>query len=193
LPQTPKYPTEAKHIAFLVEKLRIGVPGDRSGFSWLKYAIEATDEKNLVYKSSRCLAEVFYGRYFRSEGSIKNGMSRYGEILQLLREEVQDPMSRYGADLIQAIMTAVTIESTVSHSVGGLHAHIAGLAQIILRGGPQAVQRRPNIPIFEMFRCFIVGISIIHKRKTFLADIEWKTIPWVDERKSAFMELWDIL
>src|ERR1700730_7479384 len=106
-------------------------------------------------------------------------MAKYGKMLQLLRQEVQAPTPLQGEHLMPIIMTAVIIESvaTPSWPTAGFHAHIGGLAQIIERLGPEAFQRRPNILVFEVCRCFIIGKAIIHKQNIFLADDEWKTTP----------------
>lgn len=195
--QALSYPAKLTYITFLVRRLCIGIPGESRGFSWLRLGLEASDQNSLVYMSSRCLAEVYYGRVFRQEGVVTNGMAKYGSILRNLCQQLQDPEFFHINNLMSVIMTTCLIEAvadqTAAGRASGLLAHIRGLAQVIQRAGPEAFMRRPNIAIFELCRPFIVGRAIMGKHKTFIAKPEWKTIPWTYESKSTACELWDIV
>jgi hypothetical protein len=155
--------------------------------------LDASDQNSLFYKSSRCLAEVFYGQVFGQGGVITSGMAKYGSILQLLRQQLQIPMSFHRDNLMAVIMTAVVIESVANQSAAGFRPHIHGLGHVVQMAAPKAFQRRPNTLIFELCRCFIVGRAIVAQRETFVASHEWKTIPWTYEEKNTFAKLWDIL
>lgn len=193
VPQPLPYPAELTHIAFLVRRLCIGVPGDRKGFSWLRPGLESPDQNSLFYIASRCLAEIYYGQVFRQEGVITKGMVKYVTILRQLWQQLQVPGFFHGQNLMAVIMTSLVIESIASQSAAGLFAHIRGLSQLVQRVGPNAFMHRPNILIFEMCRCWIAGRAIMGKHKTFVADLEWKTVPWTYEKKGSFAKLWDIM
>jgi len=130
----------------------------------------------------------------RTPGCYYDGISRYGDLLQLLQREVQAPEPPNLGDLIQAIVTAHMLESIVSfQSEENTGAHIYGLSQVIERAGPEAFQQAPNSILFHLGRRHLVGSAILHKYYTFLAEPEWKLVPWQNETKSIIQELWDIL
>lgn len=61
--------------------------------------------------------------------------------------------------------------------------------------GPQAFMNTPELIFFEGSRQPIIVASISLRRKTILANPEWKSIPWTlhPERKTAMQTLYDIL
>jgi Fungal Zn(2)-Cys(6) binuclear cluster domain len=193
VPQALPYPAELTYVGFLVSRLCIGTPGDSRDFSWLRPGLESPDQNSLFYVTSRCLAEVYYGRVFRQEGVVTKGITKYGSILGHLRQQLQVPELFHVNGLMSVIMVAVVIESVANQSAAGFHAHVRGLAQLVQRAGPEAFMRRPNILIFETCRSWIVRSAIISKHETFVAAPEWKTIPWTYEKKGAIRKLWDIM
>ncbi len=193
VPRPLPYPVELTHTAFLVRRLSIGTLGDRSGFSWLKLGLESSARNSLFHITTRCLAEVYYGRVLRQEGIVTNGMAKYGGILRDLRQQLLDPELFHVNNLMSVIMAAVVIESVANQTAAGLHAHVRGLSQLVRRAGPEAFMSLPNIFIFEMCRCWIIGRAIIGKYETFVADPEWKQIPWTYEKKQMIAKLWDIM
>lgn len=198
-PRSLPYSQESKQIAFLVKKLSVGTPGDGKGFSWLRCGLAMTDKTHILYSSSRCLAEIFYGQHFQRQSAVTSGMAKYGTILQSLLQEMKGAVGKRKGDLIIVIMTCMVTESIVPPSTGsfqfvrGMHMHAAGLSQLIGAGGPVSFKRRGDVVVFELCRCFIVGSAIVNKRHTFFAETKWKTVPWKYMEKSISVELWDIL
>jgi hypothetical protein len=193
IPQALPYPADLTFVAFLVQRLGIGNPEAREGFAWLRPGLEASEHNDLFHKSLRCLAEIFYGQALRQQGVVTNGSAKYGSILQLLRHQLQSSALVGRENLMPVIMTAVIIESVSGQSTAGLHAHIFGLGHLVQTVGPKAFQRNPNHQIFEHCRGVLVAKAVIGRHDTFLADSNWKTIPWKYERKTMREKLWDIL
>jgi hypothetical protein len=193
IPKALQYPPGLTYVAFLVQRIGIGNPETREGFAWLRPGLEVLDHNDLFHKSSHCLAEVFYGRALGQQGVVTNGLAKYGSMLQLLRHQLQSPASVRGGNLIPVILTAIIIESVSGQSTAGLHAHIFGLSHLIQITGPKAFQRNPNHQIFEICRGVLIAIAVIGAHDTFLANSNWKTIPWKYERKSMKEKLGDIL
>jgi hypothetical protein len=59
--------------------------------------------------------------------------------------------------------------------------------------GLEAFQQRLELLLFESCRSYIGGRAITFGTPTFLAEPQWKALPWKHEEKGIFMELWDIL
>lgn len=198
-PRTLPYPAEPKHVAILAKSLAVDSPVEKTGFSWLRRSLNASEGQDyLLYTSSRCLAGLFYGRHLKQYNVITDAMAKYGQMLQVLRREVQNLLSMRVSDLVHVIITCIITEYVLAPTVGGLefsglHAHIDGMALIFKTVGPNQVQQRLDVVLFGACRCYIVGRAIITKKPTFLANDEWKTVPWRHVEKGAFMKLWDIL
>lgn len=203
------YPAEPKHVAFLVKAFAIGVPGDTKGYSWLTHSLRTSEAQSyLLFASSRCLSQVFYSRHFEQQSALADGMVKYGKMLQVLRGELMKARAVRAIELVQVIMTSILIESIIAptigslkihglelggYKIGGLHAHVDGLARVLQVQSPEAFQQRSELPLFEMCRYYVVGRAISLGTPIFLADFQWKTLPWKYEGKDAFNELWDIL
>jgi hypothetical protein len=198
-PRALPYPAESKHIAFLAKCLAFETLGDKKGYAWLRNGLCASEDRSyLLFTSSRCLAYVFYGRHFKQHRTITDGMDGYGKMLRVLRGELSKPMAVTTGDLLQVIVTSILVESVIAPTMGnfnfgGLHAHIDGLARILQMRGPKAFQQKLELQPFQVCRCYIIGRAINTRTPTFLAEAQWKALPWQYEEKGSLMELWDIL
>lgn len=198
-PRALPFPAEPKHVACLAKGMLIGKPGDGQAYSFIRYGLSASKEQNyLLHTSSRCLARVFYGRQFKLRDAIADGLARYGEMLQVLSREIATATSVSTVDLIQVVVICILLEAVIAHPVGnssfsGVHSHIGGLAQIIRLRGPKALQLNKDLLPLEVCRCYIVGRAIYARTPTFMAEPQWKIIPWKYEEKHPFTEVFDIM
>ncbi|KAI3395259.1 hypothetical protein diail_1612 [Diaporthe ilicicola] len=71
--------------------------------------------------------------------------------------------------------------------------HNIGVAQILKHCGPEAFQDDPLLTAFRSCRALLICQSFAIRRRTFLEDKKWKTIPWEKLPKTALDSLIDIM
>ncbi|KAK2598809.1 hypothetical protein N8I77_012196 [Diaporthe amygdali] len=71
--------------------------------------------------------------------------------------------------------------------------HNIGVAQILKHCGPEAFQEDPLLTAFRSCRALLICQSFAIRRRTFLEDKKWKTVPWEKLPKTALDSLIDIM
>lgn len=71
--------------------------------------------------------------------------------------------------------------------------HNIGVAQILKHCGPEAFQEDPLLTAFRSCRALLICQSFAIRRRTFLEDRKWKTVPWEKLPKTALDSLIDIM
>ncbi|KAL1877924.1 hypothetical protein Daus18300_002277 [Diaporthe australafricana] len=154
-------------------------------------------ETDLAPSASRmCSLALAYGHMGtnHADKSLKSmGLELYGRSLR----EVQALLTRGAGAKIELAQLCVPIVILGMYSFaidGDLRLiHNIGVAQILKHCGPEAFQEDPLLTAYRSCRALLICQSFAIRRRTFLEDKKWKTIPWEKLPKTALDSLIDIM
>lgn len=113
---------------------------------------------------------------------VKESTKMYGRALKNLQRALYDESRMHTAEVLAACSLLGLYEvfeggDTMNQSVGWV-SHAAGAARLIELRGPHEHINRQAHHIFLGVRLPILYSAILRRKKTFLADAKWLTIPW---------------
>jgi len=85
--------------------------------------------------------------------------------------------------LIVPIIILLIHESLLADPMGSV-SHVRGLIQLLMVCGPERFQQEPLRSAFESCRATLTTVGIISKRRCFLEEENWRTVPWAIEPSS---------
>ncbi|KAL8790500.1 MAG: hypothetical protein Q9195_006331 [Heterodermia aff. obscurata] len=184
-------------ICFTVKRLFDGGPGilgcDHQ--TWLA-DIQKSDTASVSYIALRSLAAAFFARMHGNLPSIMDqGAALYGQALRQLSIKINDKTACYDHALVSATMTLHLYETIMYSNRSGWIEHAGGTGRLIEMRGPERHQEFPDHMYFLLCRFRIIFRSLIERKRTFLEEEKWKTIPWAKypETKNSMHYLQDIL
>lgn len=74
-----------------------------------------------------------------------------------------------------------------------LYLHIRGLAAILQTRGPQGFRKGLSHDLFSSSRSVLISSSLHARKASFVAEEEWRTIPWQIMPKSSYEQMLDCL
>jgi hypothetical protein len=164
---------------FLVDRLFDGRKAYETSSWWILHA------RNLATPGQAldALITIFFGRTFRYNNLIEEGIKLYSKALLSLRKDLQGPE----ALAIGPLATTATLamyELVGASSDGSWIRHAGGLGGLIKARGPHRHKSGLEKQVYLENRTLLVSRAIIAEQRTFLAEPAWKTIPWEDDPKS---------
>ncbi|KAI4246931.1 MAG: hypothetical protein L6R42_009747 [Xanthoria sp. 1 TBL-2021] len=148
-------PKEAYYTTLFVSKFNNTVPaGVWSPFSWLNYGVLADNgDATISHRFAQNLTQAFFAHYFALPRVMNAAQVGYGRNLLMLKESLDLPEMIASEDLFHGILTAVIFELITQTSSSAWIVHIIALAKIIE-----------------------TGFSIMHRKRTFFDNPQWRLI-----------------
>lgn len=179
------------YISFLLSNFFLGVIMPTSLMH-----IHAKDTTSFAAQLSiRALGAAYFGRMHRQEDVMNRGISKYGNALRHLNEDLQDSKKAFSVSVLSSAITLEAYEFIAVSTTAGWIKHAGGIGRLIELRGPERHQTQPERDVFEANRINIVLECWIKRKRCFLEQDKWKTVPWALEpaSKDTMSYLQDIL
>ncbi|TQV94854.1 C6 finger domain-containing protein [Cordyceps javanica] len=140
------------------------------------------NHQSTAYISGLSVAEALFGRLHGDDALIQHSAILYGRGLKRLQFDLQniekeEIRAHSYMNLWSSIFLGMYEMMTASTPMNWLE-HSRGLSALMQSIGPYAFQETSARRLFYSNRLFIATAGIATKKRTFLEDYEWKTIPW---------------
>ena len=154
---------------------------------------------NINQDSLRALCYGLFGRDKQIPALQDAGRRVYGRAIAQLRATITTSSKDELAALAKPISLLGSYSVAVERDLR--FTHHTGLARILEVCGPEYFQSPDMLPIFESVRMTLVADAVVRRQPTFLAQPQWKTLPWAggagssssSAAKSATSRLLDII
>ena len=187
------------YLSFLTARVfkggpRTSIPSQDSQ-SWIYSAI-AEHPTSVASTGAHCLAAAYFGRMHGFDPTaMKRGVLHYTQAIRLLQKNIQDPTACYkSANVAGAILLCLYELVSVTRKLAWRW-HAAAVGRLIEIGGVE----RYRVPLQRKYlvigRLPVIVQALSLRKRTFLEQEEWKTVPWADDpaSKNSFDYLVDIL
>ncbi|KAH9205544.1 hypothetical protein DL95DRAFT_439113 [Leptodontidium sp. 2 PMI_412] len=152
------------------------------GHNWLRLAISGKISP-LALQASSALSQSNFGRFHRQQDIKIDGSIQYGKAVRSLIPELSSPRETAAGALIVPILILLIHESLLADPTGSV-SHVGGLIQLMMVCGPERFQQEPLRSAFETCRATLITIDIISKKRCFLDQENWRSVPWAMEPNS---------
>ncbi|KAH6676385.1 hypothetical protein B0J14DRAFT_651807 [Halenospora varia] len=125
----------------------------------------------------KALSSIYFGRMHHDKESFDSGMISYCKALRLLGVDLKDQKAAFALPSVTNVLSLVIFEMMAS-SGGGMIQHLGGVHRLIEARGPERHQTRPELDVFEAARLGMVHNYMEKKKRCFLEQPHWQTIPW---------------
>ncbi|KAK5045513.1 hypothetical protein LTR84_009131 [Exophiala bonariae] len=171
-----------------------GPPGQRQEEnSWVLTALRR-DETLITHFAAFGVAKAYFARLYEQPWLLAEAAQDYGKALQQLNSSLASSASAAFARHLVAMFLLVFYELLCPTSHAGLYYHFRGIETLIHSQSPTFYQAQPNLGYFMQARVLVISGALLSSKKTFLAEHDWKFIPWSGQTfKSLYHEIWDHL
>lgn len=150
--------------------------------NWTSILLEMSQDEPALDQAFSALSVSRVGRSKQDVRLVKESTKIYGRALKDLQKALADPSRMHSEEVLAACSLLGLYEifeggDATDKSVGWV-SHAQGAARLIqLRGPSQHIERQAH-HVFLGARLPILFSAIVRRKRTFLAAIEWLTIPW---------------
>ncbi|KAL6235067.1 hypothetical protein BDW75DRAFT_230664 [Aspergillus navahoensis] len=124
------------------------------------------------------VSQVFFGRSVQNQTIEVRGFSGYPRVLRSLQEALLDPERSKAESTLATVVLLMAFESVERTAQASLIAHVLGALRLIQHRGPENHMFGVEHLIFTELRPYWVSASFTARKPSFLAQEEWKTVPW---------------
>ncbi|KAF4624353.1 hypothetical protein G7Y89_g13819 [Cudoniella acicularis] len=160
-------------LTFMLNKL---FAGWRLFIPWIMRGYRGTEDCTTT-QAVKALSSIYFGRLHRQKESFDAGMISYCKALRLLGVDLKDPKAAFALPSVTNVLSLVIFEMMAS-SGGGMIQHLGGVHRLIQARGPERHQTRPELDVFETCRLGMVHNYMEKKKRCFLEEPQWQTVPW---------------
>lgn len=163
------------------------------GYDWLTLAMDGKITP-LAQQATTALSKSNFGNSHHQPSIKVEGSIDYGQVVKFLIPKLANPVNPGNETLIIPILL-LTIHDSSFKDMAATASHVRGLVQLLMVCGPQRFQDQPLRSAFESCRAMLTTGMIISRRRCFLEEERWQTVPWEldPESKSPQVQLGDIL
>jgi hypothetical protein len=169
-------------------------------FVWTAFACGWLEEaatgkiSPLAQKASSALSKSNFGNSHHQKEIKLEGSIDYGKTIQGLIPLLSNPTAPESEALLIPIIL-LTIHDSSFGNVVGVESHMHGSLRLLMVCGPQKFQQEPLRYAFESCRAMMTTGMLVARRRLFLEQDPWKTIPWAldPDSKTQQNHLGDIL
>ncbi|PVH97947.1 hypothetical protein DM02DRAFT_62859 [Periconia macrospinosa] len=159
------------------------------GHNWLDLALSGKISP-LALQAGSALSQSNFGSFHRQQSIKINGSIQYGKAVRSLIQELSNPtpLQTGTADAVEAalivpIMILLIHESLLADPTGSV-AHVDGLVRLMKVCGPERFQQEPLRSAFETCRATLITIGLISRKRCFLDEENWRSVPWAMDPSS---------
>ncbi|MCJ1243569.1 hypothetical protein MMC30_000766 [Trapelia coarctata] len=163
--------------------------------SWVFDAIEQ-DKTSLVSDAVSCLAEAYIAQKQGGEVSfLEEAAVYYGKAVHRLSRNLHDPLLRRDLANIVAALLLGLYEMGIFKNRSGWIQHAGGVGKLFEMRGAESHREGAARSYFLGCRLLITTRALALRKRTFLEDQDWITIPWMDNPtpKSSMHRLIDVV
>ncbi|KAL4946562.1 hypothetical protein BDV06DRAFT_87285 [Aspergillus oleicola] len=132
----------------------------------------------ILTEAFQAVSQVFFGRSVQNKSVEVTGFSGYPRVLRSLQEALLDPERSKAESTLATVILLMAFESVERTSQASLFAHVQGAVRLIEHRGPENHMYGVEHLLFTELRPYWVSASFSRRAPSFLAQEEWKTIPW---------------
>ena len=121
-----------------------------------------------------------FGRHHHRRDIELEGVTLYGQAVAKVRGSLAADPSPVLTDLLVPVLILLLYSSSQPET-GESQAHVMGLFRLITLSGPKSFQRRPLRDAYNSCRATLVTVGLLQKRRSFLEEPGWCTVPWALE------------
>jgi len=152
--------------------------------NWTSVLLEMPKDEPALDLAFSALSISRVGRSNQDVRLVKESTKIYGRALKYLQKALNDSSRSQSEEVLAACSLLGLYEvfeggDAMNKSVGWV-SHAQGAARLIELRGPRQHIKRQAHHVFLGARLPILFSAIVRRKKTFLTDIEWLTIPWRD-------------
>ncbi|KAJ5527800.1 hypothetical protein N7513_011959 [Penicillium frequentans] len=136
------------------------------------------DEAALSSTSIRALATSYFAKMHGHVSLLQSGARQYSNALGVLQRRLNDSNLALEDDVLLAIICMSMYELVTVADPSAWVNHCKGLAQLTAIRGPYRHQAGVGHALLPTLRSTISIAYIVDRKRCFLEDPEWKTIPW---------------
>ncbi|RHZ63010.1 hypothetical protein CDV55_106098 [Aspergillus turcosus] len=131
------------------------------------------------------LSTTYFGKIHSHPRLVQKGARLYSKALQSLRAQLECPdQVHLESELLVAVICLATLESVALTQSSAWLQHYQGLARITELRGPHRHQSGVGAALLPTLRsCIAIGY-IVERKRCFLEDPAWKSIPWAGRMSS---------
>ncbi|KAL4905505.1 hypothetical protein BDW74DRAFT_17518 [Aspergillus multicolor] len=124
------------------------------------------------------VSQVFFGRSVENQTVEVRGFAAYPRVLRSLQEALLDPERSKAESTLATVVLLMAFESVERTGQASLIAHVLGALRLIQHRGPENHMYGVEHLIFTELRPYWVSATFTARKPSFLAQKDWKTIPW---------------
>lgn len=146
------------------------------GSPWLQHSARG-QLGVLSQQACSSFSQVTFGRHHQAKEIDLNGEVLYGLAVGKVRQGLAHPPTPAMSELLVPIMMFLLYSST-QPLTGETQSHVMGLFRLLMMCGPVGFQQRPLRDTFCSCRATLVIVGLLQKRRLFLEEQDWCTVPW---------------
>jgi Fungal specific transcription factor domain len=135
----------------------------------------------LISSAYDAVSLTFFGRSVKDPRIEAAGMKLYPKVLRSLQDALLDPERSRSESTLVTVTLLLAFESIERTSDAGVLAHVRGAAQLIQHRGPENHVYGVEHLLFTELRPYWVGVALVDRKPSFMAEDIWKTVPWSAE------------
>ncbi|KAE8327072.1 hypothetical protein BDV39DRAFT_205203 [Aspergillus sergii] len=145
----------------------------------------ATDKSLALSKISlRALSTTYFGQVQNHPDLLYRGSRWYSDALKELQLQLYHPHHVLREDLLVVIIYLAMYESIAFTVPNAWLQHYKGLARLTAFRGPERHMHGVGFALYPTLRQNIAIAYIANRKRCFLEEPQWKTIPWADKPES---------
>ncbi|KAH7313622.1 hypothetical protein B0I35DRAFT_276349 [Stachybotrys elegans] len=160
---------------------------------WWKYILYSglqTETSSASYKTAESLLTGYFAAKHADNELLAKSRRLYGESLGLVSHALTF-QTRESFVLLALPIMILSMHPYVLDQSAELEHHI-GLGVVMMHCGPSSFQRPGLVGIFRSCRAMLVCQAFAKRRRTFLEEAHWKSIPIIGKTRTFMDRLYDI-
>ncbi|KAJ6131347.1 hypothetical protein N7523_001807 [Penicillium sp. IBT 18751x] len=132
----------------------------------------------LISDAYEAVSVAFFGRSVQNKQIEASGFRLYPRVLRGLQDALNDPERCKAESTLVTVILLLAFESVERTTQSGVSAHVRGAVRLIEHRGPENHMYGVEHLMFTELRPYWIGGALAARKPSFLAQEEWKTIPW---------------
>ncbi|KAJ5132085.1 hypothetical protein N7448_006243 [Penicillium atrosanguineum] len=138
----------------------------------------------LISDAYEAVSVAFFGRSVQNKQIEASGFRLYPRVLRGLQDALNDPERCKAESTLVTVILLLAFESVERTTQSGVSAHVRGAVRLIEHRGPENHMYGVEHLMFTELRPYWItlmiqiGGALAARKPSFLAEEEWKTIPW---------------
>ena len=155
---------------------------------WINRSLSESRKYPTAQLAIDALAAAYYGKRFRQPRIVKQANINYGRALAALHCALLESDGSCSFNVLAACTALQRYETIIYTTSTGWIQHAGGIARAIEVAGPKCFRFDPNKAILDANRYNIILEAHHRRRRTFLADEDWRELRTHDNDQDAHFD-----